>query len=306
MAAFCEHCGTDLPPGALFCEMCGHPVLEATPAAAEPEAEEIEALNVEDSLEDGSWAPLDAELSSTEPSPAEASTAQPLTVDATARPPRRRWLGMGALVVVALVTAVLWRTRGDQDDPSYQPFWMGTPALAEDFTDPGSGWEVWTDDQSSAQYEGGQLHLTQRASGRMSVSQSGRSFDNLALEVEAAPLTLPPGGSYGLLVAYASADTYTQLAVSEQGTYRILTMRNGSAQWVADWTPLASLQGSGVVRLGAMRDGRSLVFSINGSPLPESIADLPAGDIALFVATSASSPPGGAHVVFDNVKVWVP
>ena len=294
MAAFCEQCGTALPADARFCEMCGHPVQEPAPpdpvfAAETPEPAEVPLFDTAP-VEEDTWSEPDYE---------------PLFDEPATSPSRRRWLAVGAVLTFLLVAGAFWMNRGDGDEAVYQPFWQGTPVFADDFSDPGSGWEVWQNEQSSARYEGGQLHLTQRADERMSVSRAGQSFENLALEVEAAPRALPPGSSYGLLVAYDGTN-YTQLAVSEQGAYRILRVRGGSAERVAGWTPVAGLQENGVTRLGALRDGRSLVFSINGRPLPESVADLPPGDIALFVAKSRSGTAEEAHVAFDNVKVWIP
>ena len=40
MASFCVNCGTELPPGALFCDNCGHAV-KGAPAPAEPSPEEV-------------------------------------------------------------------------------------------------------------------------------------------------------------------------------------------------------------------------------------------------------------------------
>lgn len=300
MAAFCEQCGSTLPPDARFCEMCGHPVQEAvdsTPVLVEEEP-------ASDAAEEAGRG--DAPDAFVEANDVWTSSNSAPSDDVPNAPSRLRWLAPGAALIFLIVVVAFWLNQDGRDEEAFTSFWQGTLVMADDFSDPRSGWEVWTDEQSSARYEDGQLHLTQRTSGRMSVSRASESFENLALDVEVLPQTLPPGSSYGLLVAFDGDDTYAQLAISEQGAYRILRSREGALELVANWAPLPALLNQETTRLGALRDGRSLVFSINGRPLPEAVADLPPGDIALFVAKSGSGSTEEAHVTFDNVKVWIP
>lgn len=350
MTAFCDQCGAALTPGSAFCEMCGHPVPEASEPVAESDAlpaptfadDEVEILYEDEVETDDGWGNWDADREGDAsdvkepvrqpPADERAAITGASGVDVSGKrvagkrdlertdgdepvaerrqerpsppPPRRRWLGWVAGLAVVLVVAAVWATWGDDDDV-YRPFYMGAPAYADDFSDPGSGWEVWENERSSARYEGGQLHVRQSAAGRMAVSQASRFFEDLALEVEAAPIALPSGSSFGLIIGFEGEENYTQLEVAERGAYRIVRVRHGTASLIADWTPFPAPEASGVTRLGAMRDGRSLLFSLNGRPLPESVADLPPGDIAVFVATPEAEA-AEVHVAFDNIKVWVP
>lgn len=338
MATFCEQCGAALPPGAHFCEMCGHPV----PDSSEPAATG-EAVGTSAELSSGrdSWAPVSAEVLGEVPPPRHHSRGdsapdrqprpaplvrQPAAPDESARPPRplpgaepvasvpredlppaprrRRWIGPAALVGLLLVAAAFWMLR-DGGAPD-RPYYLETPLFADDFSDPRSGWEVWTNERSSAQYEGGQFHLRQSASGVMAVSRAFRTFEDLALQVDAAPLALPAGSSYGVFVGFDGSDTYGMLEVSDEGDYRIVSVRDGAADLVADWTPLPALHEGEMTRLLALRDGGALTFSLNGRPLPEFIADYVPGDLALFVSKADGAGAGDVHVAFDDLKVWVP
>ena len=73
-----------------------------------------------------------------------------------------------------------------------------------------------------------------------------------------------------------------------------------------DWDAgVKQLEREGLVAVGK-RAEKPTGKAMRLTELGGGFADLPAGDIALFVAKSGSGTAEEAHVAFDNLTVWIP
>jgi hypothetical protein len=177
----------------------------------------------------------------------------------------------------------------------------------DDFSDPGSGWEVGDYDTGSVGYEGGAYFVISLGGSSTMWGVANRSFDDLTVEVDAGQVAGPTSNDndYGVVCREQGNGEGYYLLISGDGYYAILKAEGGDFEPLVSWTQSDVVrQGNVTNRIRAICDGSSLALFVNGQRLATAEDDtFASGDIAL---TATSYEDELTEVRFDNLVVQQP
>jgi hypothetical protein len=177
--------------------------------------------------------------------------------------------------------------------------------LADDFSDPKSGFAVLQDADGNVAYADGRLLFTVRRTGVEYVSTSGRlSESDISLGAAFEQLEGPPETEIGAVCRWRSGgQDYTAAAISGSGSYRFWQVRAGAASDLVGWTASQLLQGigQGKHQMGLECSGSAVILTVDGNPIGQATDPDPVpGDVGLL-AGLAGEPP--LQVAFDDLQV---
>jgi hypothetical protein len=172
------------------------------------------------------------------------------------------------------------------------------------------GWVLYQRGGAEATIEEESLRLTTGQPGQLWWTNPSRSFDDLIMTADAAPVEGPDDNAYGLICRYQSPENFYVFLVSSDGYYAIGKYQSGSDQIVylneeGEYVPSDAInQGNEVNRLRVACVGDELSLTVNGTLLA-TVNDptFVTGDIGL---TASTFEPGTLTVAFDNVRVIAP
>jgi hypothetical protein len=235
------------------------------------------------------------------------------------------WIGVGAIGVICLATLAL--VGGNRMAALLFPAPSAAPAtiaaretsapvptaipagqlLADDFSDPGSGFSIGQDPDGGVEYVDGALRLTVLRQGIewYSFSQHVKAQD-VVVDADARWETEATLTEIGLICRWVDSGNYVAAAVSDDGTFSVWGMRESKLVRLVDWTAAPSPAGGGNAshhfRLTCAGD--QILFEVDGILLGETTDPSPAvGDIALLAGLRGTQP---LVVTFDNVRVTTP
>jgi hypothetical protein len=285
----CPNCGAYITEEDQFCGECGRP-LEGKRSSAEP-VTPSEAVD----------------------QPAEALSLPAPSLPAPAK--KRTWVPI--LVVIGLSLSVLcvfafgalvWLgiRSGSVPTPAVNAPGTGTPVYQDDFADPGSGWSVYAEDDSVADYTDGEYRVgTYRDNYMAWGNPEGLELANFEAEVDARTVEGPLDNNFGLLVrTQPDDDNFYWFQISADGYYSVDRMQAGEWIGMVDWTESDAInQGIGATNhLKVVCDQELFSFYVNGTYLTGvTDASFSSGNIGLAVGTFDEP---GAVVHFDNIVVY--
>lgn len=186
---------------------------------------------------------------------------------------------------------------------------QGGPAVLfeDDFSDPGSGWQVRDTDSGSVGYGGGSYIVISREESVTISGRANRSYDNLVIEVDATQVSAPANDNndYGVVCRrQANGDAY-YLLISGDGKYSIQKNLGDEFVRLVDWTSSDAIRrGNATNRIRAVCDSSDLMLFANGELLAEvSDSAFFEGDIGLTAMTYEDEP---TEIHFDNLVVSAP
>ncbi len=185
---------------------------------------------------------------------------------------------------------------------------QGTVAtlLEDDFSDPGSGWEVGDYTGGSVGYRDGIYFVTAAGETHM-WGLASRSFDDVVIEVDATQISAPANdnNAYGVMCRLQSDDDGYLLLVTGDGFYAIYKIVDENLEPLVDWTASDAVrQGNSTNHIRAVCDGPDLSLSANGQLLAAaSDSRYYEGDIAL---SAWSFEEESTEIHFDNLVVAAP
>jgi hypothetical protein len=171
----------------------------------------------------------------------------------------------------------------------------GTPAKSgvafrDDFSDPGSGWEVFEEDAALSRYEDGELVIAVRDPAYYATVDSGRSVAQPVVDVVVRNPRRAPAAGFGVLCNYRGPRSFDLLAFSTDGSAAILRRRGGPLTVVSEggWVrspriPVAADRYA--LRAKCTRDTLSLF--VNGARVARAGTAPTRGRIGLFAAGEA-------------------
>jgi hypothetical protein len=181
---------------------------------------------------------------------------------------------------------------------------LGDLLYSEDFSDPSTGWDQFTDVGMYLAYEDGQYQVKVDSPNWMTWGNAYQWFENgIIIRVKATKLGGPDDNCYGVLFGYQDSDNFYRFEISSDGFYRFGKYLDDEWIPIIPWTESdLILQGYETNRIRVeMRDGQ-FVFAVNGEPLAwaqdDSFSD---GDVGL-VAGSFDIP--GVRIAFDDLEVY--
>jgi hypothetical protein len=170
--------------------------------------------------------------------------------------------------------------------------------LREDFSDPHSGWEVFSVPTVVAGYDQGAYSIRIADPTWYATVDSGRAFDDPTVAVTVQNPGRAQFAGFGMLCNYRDERQFDVLAVGTDGTYAILQGRDGALTVISEggaWARSLRIPvGAERYRLRVDCRGESLRLWVNGRLVGTARTDAPGGRIGLFAA-------GLAEFRFDDL-----
>jgi hypothetical protein len=170
-------------------------------------------------------------------------------------------------------------------------------SFTDDFSDPGTGWEVFANAAATAGYENGEYVMRILDSAFYATADSGRRIDDAIVRVTVHNPARTTNAGFGVICRYRGADDYFVLAIGADGSAAILRRENGDLRVLTgggEWlrTPRVA---PGAERYELLADcrGDRLRLSVDGARVLSTPASSPDGRVGLFAA-------GPAEVRFDD------
>jgi hypothetical protein len=291
----CPTCGSYVSEEDVFCGECGQPLAKVTqpaePVSAEPQDQPAPKVI----------------LAPRSPRQAPARAARPAAQ------------GRSPLVIILLLAGValllfclfgagllLWLGSREESEPSPVP---SVVLYEDDFGDPASGWDIYSEDDTWADYVEGEYGLGVNRVNYMAWGNPDlqEAFTDVEVEVDARQVEGPLDNNFGLLIRYQPDDeSFYWFQISSDGYYSVDLTQADDWITLVDWeTSDAIQQGVGASNhLKVVCQGDGFSFYVNGVYLT-SVSDdtFGAGSIGLAVGTFDES---GVQVHFDNLKVTAP
>ena len=241
-------------------------------------------------------------LSSTAPAAPETPTRVPLlpTTDNASKPTRPP-VGATALPTKAPITDEPLATLDSTSS-------ISSDELRDDFSDPNSGWDIYSNTHGSVGYENG-AYVMQVDDVEYSLwANPGALFDDVLVGVTAQVVADNVPSDMGAICRYEDVDNFMYASITSDGYYGIIQMKDG------DFTILSGseqLQANDTIRQGGksnqvqfMCAGNNFALFVNDQFIDSVQADAPAsGDVGLIAGTFDT---GGARVRFDDFSAVLP
>ncbi len=197
------------------------------------------------------------------------------------------------------------------EEPSPPTEGFGEALYADDFSDPASGWDQYSYDEASADYQDGQYKITVNSDLLNAWANPGQEFGDTAIEVIVTKNTGEDDNQFGIICRYQDIDHFYALLITADG-YSAIRKKTLDANaegtnfiYLAEWieSPVIN-QGNATNLLRAECVGDRLTLYVNGVLLLEVFdSELQTGDVGLL-AGSFSAPK--TEILFDNFVVTAP
>jgi S1-C subfamily serine protease len=173
----------------------------------------------------------------------------------------------------------------------------------DNFSDPSSGWDDYSDQDGSVGYGNGEYQITVDTTKMLIWSISGNSFSDTVAEAT-ININKPTGeGDFGFICRYKDDNNFYALEISEDGYVSIWKRINGEIVTLVDWLDVGVQTDSSLNITGSCIEDQ-LSFGINGNELTSvTDSDLTNGDIGLIAGTWEKS---NLAVTFDNLIIKEP
>lgn len=179
--------------------------------------------------------------------------------------------------------------------------------LVEDFSDPGSGWELQATEEYELAYIDGEYRVTVHMPELAAWGRPPRAYEltDFVIEVDARQVAGPENGDYGLVVrSKGESDFYLFTVSSHYGMYSVHMCRGETWTDLAEWSESTAVRREGEANhLKVECLGETMRFYANGELLAEvQDSTYRSGSVGLLAETFDD---GGLVVHFDNVRAQV-
>jgi hypothetical protein len=212
-----------------------------------------------------------------------------------------------------IINAPASPTPGEADAPTPTPTPSPEPkptptmeVIFQDNFDATRGWYTYESDRFRMEYLSGKYHIYNNFLNAAVNSVRTQNHADIYLEVEAARVSGPPNGYFGLVCRFQDDNNYYALVIGSDGSYGIIRMTGGSVQFISPPPrPTEIIRGGfSVNRIGGSCVGDKLTLYVNGVKMVEATDDVySSGFIGLVVGTTSVP---GLEVSFDNYVVRKP
>jgi hypothetical protein len=179
--------------------------------------------------------------------------------------------------------------------------------FADDFSDPNSGWDDWSDSGDSSSYVNGTYQLNVNSTSSEIWGTLDKNFTDTSVEVDATKLGGPDDNDFGIICRYTDSDNYYFAEIASDGYYAIAKYVDGTFSNIGSEGMIATdlvNMGDATNHLRFDCDGSTLSLYANGTLLTSvSDTDLTSGKIGLV---AGSFDTGGVLISFDDVVVSIP
>lgn len=179
--------------------------------------------------------------------------------------------------------------------------------LKDDFSNPQSGWELYSGDYGTVAYEQGGYVVTAIEEGEYNWGVAGENFDDVRIDVDATVLKTVEAGNDAFGVdcrIQENGDGYG-FRITSDGFVAISKYENMESSALIDWFESETVYTDGRTNhITAICNGSNLQFIVNGVSVARAEDEtFPSGDIAL---SAVGFETGEVSVLFDNILVQRP
>ena len=184
--------------------------------------------------------------------------------------------------------------------------------ISEDFSDPGSGWEIGSYDAGDVGYANGRYFVTSLEEGNTMWGEYPGDFSDVIIDIDTYQVQGPPtnNNSYGVIcrlipgLEVNATDGYS-FQISGDGYYSIQKINDGEYEPLVEWTESdVVVQGNAQNHIRASCVGSTLTLEVNGVQLAQT------NDSAYksggFGLKAAPLEEGMTRIEFDNLFVSQP
>ena len=210
-----------------------------------------------------------------------------------------------ALALMVLLTGCSLPSLDQSASAAVQP---GNILYKDDFSDPTSGWETWSEPSGSmVAYQNGGLRIYIAEKQYDFWSRPGKRVSDVRLEVDAIKLGGPDDNDFGLICRYQDRDNFYAFLTSSDGYAGILKVKAGKYVIISGSQMAYSEsvhRGTAQNHLRADCTGANLSLYVNEKKiLGVQDQDFKTGEIGLIAGTGGVA---GADLYFDNFWAYKP
>ena len=184
----------------------------------------------------------------------------------------------------------------------------GEILFQDDFSNPGSGWDVYDDTEGSTNYSNGKYNITVKTSSMFYWANPYKSFTDVIVEVAVEKTTEGDDVQIGIVCRHQDVDNWYALIITTDGFAAIRKrVLGGELEFVTEWQDVLDSvnTGQGTNLLRAECIGNRISLFVNGNLVAETFdSDIPSGDVGLLAGTFEET--DYLEVYFDNFVVYRP
>ncbi len=179
-----------------------------------------------------------------------------------------------------------------------------TILFQDDFSDPDSGWDVYSDEDVAIGYKDGGYSISANKANWCFWSTIYRKLSDITIDVDAQKIAGSDGDEYGLMCRYKDEDNFYVYTITSNGYYAAGKFIDG------EWSVLGAQEwefndvirtGAGVNHIKLTCAYNDFTLEVNGSVLVNlTDPDIRAGDVGVYVCAYDTP---GVEVLFDNFIV---
>ncbi len=169
----------------------------------------------------------------------------------------------------------------------------------------GGAWGCVRGENQSNYYEAGKYIINVVPADSWWRVQSGKSFGDSIVEVEATPTAGPDDNVYGLMTGWLNWSNYYLFMISGDGYFRFSKREGGNWTQNDPWKRSEAIKvGKATNLLQVKRQGETLSFYANGVKLADYVDEsFLEGNVGLIAGTTVCGG-GNVTVSFDNFSIW--
>jgi hypothetical protein len=216
----------------------------------------------------------------------------------------KRLIPLAVLVLVTLACTLPSLPSAPGGDTGGDP----NVLFSDDFSDTGSGWDVYTETNGSVDYSAGSYRILVTSADMMVWGNPYQDFQNdVRVVVDATKAGGPDDNALGIICRYQDVENFYMFIISSDGYAGIAMYKNNEFIILSG----ENMEPSDAINLGATTNhleatciGSTLTLLINGTQVA-AVTDtsLSGGDVGLFAKSFSES---GVDILFDNLVVSKP
>lgn len=182
----------------------------------------------------------------------------------------------------------------------------GDVLFFDDFSDPDSGWDRYTDSEGMTDYANGAYQIGIYTDTYFYWANPYRTFGDVIVKVDTEKVLGEDDMDYGIICRHQDVDNFYALVISGDGFASIRKRyQGGELEYIADWVSVPEINtGNAANYLQAECVSNRLSLFVNGVLAIEvHDSDLVSGDIGLIAGTFDQPE---TEVLFDNFIVQTP
>ena len=177
----------------------------------------------------------------------------------------------------------------------------------DDFSNPNSGWDTYTDTEGVTDYADGAYKIGVYAAKLFYWANPYKSYGDVSVEVQAQKISGGDDMQYGVVCRHQDVDNWYVLIISGDG-YAAVRKRfqGGELEFITEWVQAPMVNTGNATNLfRAECVGNRLSLFVNGELAIEAFdSDINSGDIGLMAGTFETA--DSIEVLFDNFVVRKP